>query len=262
VIFNPSFPARLTHMVSAAYLTTALVVGGASAYQLLKRRDHAESRVALKMAVGMFALLAPAQLVIGHWSGEVVGHHQPLKRAAIEGYWETRADQPLHLVGIPDREAAKNHFELSVPGVGNLIQGLPKDEVIQGLDSFPRDDWPVVFLVFWSFRIMVGLGLLMIGLGAWGALQWARGKLEGDRWFLRAAVAMSPAGFLAVLSGWITAEVGRQPYVAYGVLRTADAASPLVAGQVGTSLLAFMTIYAVVFTAWSHLHLPTAARRA
>jgi cytochrome d ubiquinol oxidase subunit I len=249
VIFNPSFPARLTHMLAAAYLTTALVVGGASAYQLLRRRDHAESRVALKMAIGMFALLAPAQLVIGHWSGEVVGHYQPLKRAAIEGYWETRADQPLHLVGVPDREAAKNHFELSVPGVGNLIQGLPKDEVIQGLDSFPRDDWPVVFLVFWSFRIMVGLGLLMIGLGAWGALQWARGKLEGDRWFLRAAVAMSPAGFLAVLSGWITAEVGRQPYVAYGVLRTADAASPLVAGQVGTSLLAFMTIYAVVFTA-------------
>jgi len=205
--------------------------------------------MALKMAVGMFALLAPAQLVIGHWSGEVVGHHQPLKRAAIEGYWETRADQPLHLVGIPDREAAKNHFQLSVPGVGNLIQGIPKEEVIPGLDSFPRQDWPVVGLVFWSFRIMVGVGLLMIGLGLWGAVQWARGKLESDRWFLRAAVAMSPAGFLAVLAGWITAEVGRQPYVAYGVLRTADAASPLVAGQVGASLLAFMVIYAVVFTA-------------
>ncbi|MBW3616426.1 MAG: cytochrome ubiquinol oxidase subunit I [Proteobacteria bacterium] len=249
VIFNPSFPARLTHMVSAAYLTTALVVGGASAYQLLKRRDHAESRTALKMAVGMFALLAPAQLVIGHWSGEVVGHHQPLKRAAIEGYWETRANQPLHLVGVPDREAGRNHFQVSVPGVGNIIQGLPKDEVIRGLDSFPRQDWPVVFLVFWSFRFMVGLGLLMIGLGAWGAVQWARGRLESDRWFLRAAVAMSPAGFLAVLFGWITAEVGRQPYVAYGVLRTADAASPLVAGQVGASLMAFMVIYAIVFTA-------------
>ncbi len=249
VIFNPSFPARLTHMVSAAYLTTALVVGGASAYQLLKRRDHAESRMALKMAVGMFALLAPAQLVIGHWSGEVVGHHQPLKRAAIEGYWETRADQPLHLVGVPDREAGRNHFQVSVPGVGNIIQGLPKEEVIRGLDSFPRQDWPVVFLVFWSFRFMVGLGLLMIGLGAWGAVQWARGRLESDRWFLRAAVSMSPAGFLAVLFGWITAEVGRQPYVAYGVLRTADAASPLVAGQVGASLMAFMVIYAIVFTA-------------
>jgi cytochrome d ubiquinol oxidase subunit I len=249
VVFNPSFPSRLTHMVSAAYLTTALVVGGASAYQLLKHRDHAPSRTALKMAVGMFALLAPAQLVIGHWSGEVVGHHQPLKRAAIEGYWETRADQPLHLVGIPDREAAKNHFQLSIPGVGNLIQNLPKEEVIPGLESFPREDWPVVGLVFWSFRIMVGLGLLMIGLGLWGAVQWARGRLESDRWFLRAAVAMSPAGFLAVLSGWITAEVGRQPFVAYGVLRTADAASPLVAGQVGTSLIAFMIIYAIVFTA-------------
>lgn len=249
VIFNPSFPARLSHMLSAAYLTTALVVGGASAYQLLKTRDQTESRIALKMAVAMFAVVAPLQLVIGHWSGEVVGHHQPLKRAAIEGYWETRADQPLHLVGIPDREVARNHFQLSVPGLGNLIQGIPKEEVVPGMDSFPREDWPVVFLVFWSFRLMVGLGLLMIGLGAWGVVQWARGRLEQDRWFLRAAVAMSPAGFIAVLAGWITAEVGRQPFVAYGVLRTADAASPLVAGQVGASLIAFMAIYAVVFSA-------------
>jgi cytochrome d ubiquinol oxidase subunit I len=117
------------------------------------------------------------------------------------------------------------------------------------MDSFPREDWPVVFLVFWSFRLMVGLGLLMIGLGAWGLWLWLRGRLETDRWFLRACVAMSPAGFLAVLSGWITAEVGRQPYVAYGVLRTAQAASPIGAGEVGTSLAAFMIIYAIVFTA-------------
>lgn len=249
VIFNPSFPSRFAHMVTAAYLTTALVVGGASAWRLLRAPEEGESRTALKMAVAMFALVAPLQLVIGHWSGEVVGEHQPLKRAAIEGYWTTRADQPLHLVGVPDRAAAATHLEVSVPGVGNLVQGKPKDEVIEGLDRFPRQDWPVVFLVFWSFRLMVGLGLLMIGLGAWGVVQWARGRLERDRWFLRAAVTMSPAGFLAVLFGWITAEVGRQPYVAYGILRTADAVSPVGPGQVSTSLLAFMIVYAVVFTA-------------
>lgn len=249
VIFNPSFPSRFVHMVTAAYLTTALVVAGASAFQLLKNRDQPESRMALKMAVGLFALLAPAQLVFGHWSGEVVGDHQPLKRAALEGYWTTRADQPLHLFGIPDRSAGKTHLEVSVPGAGNLVQGKPKDEVIPGLDQFPRQDWPVVFLVFWSFRLMVGLGLLMIALGAWGAWLWARGRLESQRWFLRACVAMSPAGFAAVLLGWITAEVGRQPYVAYGLLRTREAVSPVGAGSVGTSLLAFMIVYAVVFTA-------------
>jgi cytochrome d ubiquinol oxidase subunit I len=249
VIFNPSFPTRFMHMVSAAYLTTALVVGGASAYQLLRNRDHAESRTALKMAVGMFALLAPAQLVIGHQSGEVVGDHQPMKRAAIEGYWESRPDQPLHLVGWPDRAAAKTHAQVSVAGVGNWIQGKPKSEVIEGLDAFPRQDWPVVFLVFWSFRLMVGLGLLMIALGVWGAWLWWRGRLEANRWFLRACVAMSPAGFLAVLAGWITAEVGRQPYVAYGLLRTSEAVSPVGAGSVSTSLMAFMVVYAIVFSA-------------
>lgn len=255
VIFNPSFPSRLAHMLLAAFLTTALVVGAASAYRVLKERAKGpvagwtESRIALVMAVGMIAVVAPLQLVVGHWSGEVAHHHQPSKTAAIEGYWETRADQPLHLFGIPDREAQKNHLQVSIPGVGNWIQNVPRDEVIQGLDAWPREDQPPPFIPFFGFRIMVGLGLLMIALGLVGAwLTWRR-RLFDSVWFLRFCVAMGPSGFIAVLAGWMVTEVGRQPWVVYGVLRTRDAVSPVIASQVATSLLAYVVVYSVVFTA-------------
>ncbi|RYF89372.1 MAG: cytochrome ubiquinol oxidase subunit I [Caulobacteraceae bacterium] len=249
VVFNPTFPARLAHMALAAFLTTALAVGGASAFVLLRDRQQPESRMALRMAIGMFAIVAPLQLVLGHVSGEVVRHHQPLKLAAIEAYWETRADQPQSLVGLPDREARKTHGEIAIPGIGNLIQGVPKDTVIQGLEDWPRQDWPVVGLVYWAFRVMVGLGLAMIGLGAWGVWRCLRGGPEASPWFLRASVLMAPMGFVAVVSGWIVAEVGRQPWVIYGVLRTRDAVSPVGAGQVSASLLGFMIVYAIVFSA-------------
>ncbi len=249
VIFSPTFPTRLVHMTLAAYLTTALVVGAASAWILLKDRLQPESRMALRMAIGMFAIVAPLQLLAGHDSGRVVLEHQPLKTAAIEAYWKSGPDQPQSLVGLPDREAARTHFEVTIPGLGNLVQGIPRDQVIQGLDAFPREDWPVVGLVYWAFRVMVGLGLAMIGLGAWGVWLIARKRLEESPWFLRAAVAMGPAGFVAVIAGWIVAEVGRQPWTIYGVLRTADSASPVGVGQVTASLLAFMVIYAIVFSA-------------
>ena len=255
VIFNPSFPSRLTHMLLAAFLTTAAVVGGASAWRVLKERNGplatgwTESRIALVMAIGMIAVVAPLQLVAGHWSGVVAHEHQPAKTAAIEGYWQTRADQPLHLFGIPDRDARKNHFQVSVPGVGNWIQNVPKDEVIQGLDAWPREDQPPPFIPFFGFRIMVGLGLLMIALGAVGALLIWRRRLFDSRWFLRWCVAMGPSGFIAVLAGWMVTEVGRQPWVVYGVLRTRDAVSPVTAGEVAFSLIAYMVVYAIVFTA-------------
>lgn len=249
VIFNPTFPARFVHMTLAAFLTTSLVVGAASAWQLLKDRAQPESRMALRMAVGMFAIVAPLQLFAGHVSGEVVREYQPLKLAAIEAYWETRPDQPQSLVGIPDREAGKTHYELAIPGIGNLIQGVAKDETLIGLDSYQKKDWPVVWLVYWAFRVMVGLGLAMIGLGVWGVALIAMKRIDGSRWFLRAAVAMGPSGFVAVIAGWIVAEVGRQPYTIYGVLRTADSVSPVGAGQLSASLLAFMVIYAIVFSA-------------
>ncbi|MDI6624419.1 MAG: cytochrome ubiquinol oxidase subunit I [Brevundimonas sp.] len=247
VIFNPSFPSRLAHMLMAAFLTTALVVGGASAWQLLRNRDQRESRIALTMAVGLLAVVAPLQLLAGHESGLVAKEHQPQKLAAMEGYWETRADHPLILFAIPDRATQSNHFELGVPGAGVLV--APPGEVVTGLDAVAPEDQPPVFLVFWSFRIMVGLGLLMIGLGLWGAWLVWRKRLTDNRWFLRFAVAMGPAGFVAVIAGWIVTEVGRQPWVVQGVLRTADAVSPVTAGSVMTSLLIYITVYAIVFVA-------------
>lgn len=255
VVFNPSFPSRLAHMLLAAFLTTGLVVGAASAFRILKERSGppvtgwTESRISLVMAVGLIAVLAPLQLLAGHWSGEVAHEHQPSKTAAIEGYWETRADQPLHLFGIPDRNAQKNHFEVSIPGVGNAIQNVPKDQVIQGLDAWPREDQPPPFIPFFGFRIMVGLGLLMILLGGVGAILIWRRRLFDSPWFLRFCVAMGPSGFIAVLAGWMVTEVGRQPWVVYGVLRTRDAVSPVTTAEVATSLTAYILVYAVVFTA-------------
>ena len=255
VIFNPSFPSRLVHMLLAAFLTTGLVVGAASAWRVLKERRGPpvtgwnESRISLAMAVGLVAVLAPLQLLAGHWSGEVAHKHQPSKTAAIEGYWETRADQPLHLFGIPDREAQKNHLQVSIPGVGNWIQNVPKDEVIQGLDAWPREDQPPPAIPFFAFRIMVGLGLLMIALGGVGAVLLWRRRLFESRWFLRFCVAMGPSGFIAVLAGWMVTEVGRQPWLVYGVLRTRDAVSPVTAGDVATSLIVYMVVYAIVFSA-------------
>jgi cytochrome bd ubiquinol oxidase subunit I len=249
VIFSPTFPERFSHMVLAAYLTTALVIGGASAWRLLKDPKEPESRLALRMAIGMFAIVAPLQLLVGDLSGKEVWRLQPAKLAAIEAFWETRAEQPFHIIAWPDRAAEGNRFELSVPKVGSLITTGHMATEVKGLKAFAPQDRPPVFPVFWAFRVMVGLGVLMIGLGAWGAwLMWRTSGPEHSRWFLRAAVAMGPAGFVAVICGWIVAEVGRQPYVVYGVLRTADAVSPVGAGQVTASLLAFMVVYAVIFS--------------
>lgn len=246
-IFNPSFPSRLVHMLMAAFLTTALVVGGASAWQLLRNRDQRESRIALMMAIGLVAVVAPLQLLAGHESGLVAKEHQPQKLAAMEGYWETRANHPLVLFAIPDRATQSNHFQLAVPGAGIIV--APAGEVVTGLDAVPREDQPPVFLVFWAFRVMVGLGLLMIGLGLWGAwLVWRR-RLTENRLFLRFAVLMGPAGFVAVIAGWVVTEVGRQPWVVQGLVRTADAVSPVTAGSVATSLLIYITVYAIVFVA-------------
>lgn len=246
-IFNPSFPSRLAHMLIAAFLTTGLVVGGTSAFQLLRNRDQAESRIALTMAIGLIAVLAPIQVLVGHESGLVAKDHQPQKLAAIEAYWETRANHPLILFAIPDRATQSNHFELAVPGGGVLV--APADEVVQGLDTFAPEDQPPVFIVFWSFRVMVGLGVLMLGLGLWGAWLVWRKRLVDSRLFLRFTVLMGPAGFVAVIAGWVVTEVGRQPWVIQDVLRTADALSPVTAGSVATSLLIYVTVYAIVFVA-------------
>ncbi|MDB5474961.1 MAG: cydA [Phenylobacterium sp.] len=248
VIFSPSFPYRFVHMVLAAYLTTSLVVGAASAWRLLRDPEEDESCVALKMAIGMFAIAAPLQLVAGDLSGKQVEQLQPAKLAAIEAFWETRTEQPFHVVAIPDRTQATNHFVVSIPKLGSWITAGRTDAEVKGLKDFAPEDRPPVWLVFWAFRVMVGLGLAMIGLGLWGGYLCWRSEPAHARWFLRAMVAMGPAGFVAVVAGWIVAEVGRQPYVIYGVLRTADAVSPVGAGVVSASLLGFMVIYAIIFS--------------
>jgi cytochrome d ubiquinol oxidase subunit I len=249
VIFNPSMPSRFAHMVLAAFLTTAMVVAGASAFALLKGKALAESRTTLRMAVLMMALVAPLQIVVGHESGIVAGEHQPAKVAALEGWWTTRTQQPTVLIGWPDEEAETNHFELAIPGFGSTVNNAGPDVELPGLDAFAPEDRPPVWITFWAFRVMVAMGLAMVALGVWGAVAWALKRLDGARWYHRALVLAAPSGFVAVLAGWITAEVGRQPYVVYGVLRTADAASPVAPGAVATSLLFFLISYAIVFGA-------------
>ncbi len=249
VIFNPSLPTRFAHMVIAAYLTTAMVVAGASAFALLAGRAVLESRTALRMAILMMALVTPVQVLVGHESGLVIGEYQPAKVAALEGWWTTRASQPSVLIGWPDEQAERNHFELALPGLGSAVNNAAPNEVLPGLDHFAPDERPPVWPTFWAFRVMVGMGLIMLVLGIWGAFDWLASRLDHDRWYYSALVLAAPSGFVAVLAGWITAEVGRQPYVVYGVLRTADAISPVPVGSVAASLLAFLIVYAIVFSA-------------
>jgi cytochrome d ubiquinol oxidase subunit I len=249
VVFSPTFPERFAHMVLAAYLSTALMVGAASAFALWRDPRQSESRIALRMAVGMCLAVAPLQLLVGDASGKDITHRQPAKLAAIEGFWETRAGQPFHIVAWPDRGRQKNDFEVSIPKLGSWVTTGDAAATVKGLKAFAPRDRPPAAVVFWSFRIMVGLGLAMIGLGAWGALLWWRGGPERSRLFLAAAMLMGPAGFVAVIAGWTTAEVGRQPWVIYGVMRTASAASPVTAPEVSASLIAFLVVYAIVFAA-------------
>lgn len=249
VIFNPSLPTRLAHMLLAAFLTTAMVVAGASAFALLMKKAKPESLTALRMAILMMAIVAPLQLVVGHESGVVAHEHQPAKIAAMEGWWETKAQQPTLLFGWPDEKAETTHAAIGIPGMGSWFTAGDSNAVVKGLDAFKPEDRPPVWITFWAFRVMVGMGLVMIGLGAWGAFAWITKRLERATLYHKALVLAAPSGFVAVLAGWVAAEVGRQPYVVYGVLRTADAVSPVAAGAVGLSLLVFMVVYAIVFTA-------------
>jgi cytochrome d ubiquinol oxidase subunit I len=249
VIFNPSLPSRFAHMVLAAYLTTAMVVAGASAFALLRGRALPESRAAIRMAILMMAIVAPLQVVVGHESGVVAHEHQPAKVAAMEGWWTTRAQQPTILFGWPDEQAERNHFEIAIPGAGSWVVAGDANAELQGLDAFAPQDRPPVWITFWSFRVMVAMGLVMVTLGVWGAIAWLMKRLDEARLYQRALVLAAPSGFIAVLAGWVAAEVGRQPYVVYGVLRTADAVSPVETGAVAASLLFFVVSYAIVFAA-------------
>lgn len=250
VIFNPSMPYRVVHMVLACYLSTALVVAAVGAYHALRGTAPEASRVMLRMALPFIAVVTLAQILAGHEHGVNVYQHQPTKLAAMEGHWASyQRDAPLILFALPDEKAEVNHWELAVPRLGSLVVTGSVDGAIRGLSSWPADERPPVAVVFWSFRLMVGLGILMLtigGLGTW--LLW-RGGLMQRRAFLRLCVAAAPAGFLAVLAGWVTAEVGRQPYVVQGLLRTADAVSPVTGQAVSLSLIVFVVVYTLIFGA-------------
>ncbi len=250
IVFNPSFPYRLVHTVIAAYLTTALVVGGVGAWHLLKRRDTPEVRTMFSMAMWMLVLVAPVQVVVGDLHGLNTLEHQPQKVMAMEGHFQSHPHgAPLILFGWPDSEAETVHYSVEIPRLSSLILKHDLNAPLAGLDTIPRDQRPPVEIVFWSFRIMVGLGIMMLGLGLFGLLARWRGKLHEWRFLHRCAVAMGPAGFVAVIAGWVTTEVGRQPYVIYNLLRTADAVSPIATPAVGASLVAFVIVYFTVFAA-------------
>jgi cytochrome d ubiquinol oxidase subunit I len=247
VIFNPSFPYRLVHMVLAAYLTTAFVVGGVGAFHLLRDRNNASARVMFSMAMWMATIVAPVQIIAGDMHGLNTFEHQPLKVAAMEGHYETHQGAPLILFGIPDSDAAQTRHAIEIPNLASMILTHHLDGEVRGLEEWPREDWPNVPLVFWSFRLMVGIGMAMMVVGLWSLWRRWRGSVFEDRWLQRLAVLMAPAGFIAVLAGWVVTEAGRQPWVVYGVLRTSEAVSPIAAPAVSASLAAFVLTYLFVF---------------
>ncbi|AFT71477.1 Cytochrome bd ubiquinol oxidase, subunit I [Alloalcanivorax dieselolei B5] len=254
VIFNPSFPYRLLHMSVAAFLATALFVGASAAWHLLRRRDNPAVKKMFSMAMWMLIVVAPIQALIGDAHGLNTLEHQPAKVAAMEGHWggdEHAAGEgvPMILFGWPDMEAETTRFAVEIPRLASLILTHSWDGTIAGLKDFPAEDRPNVPVVFWSFRVMVGLGLLMITLGAYALWQRWRGRLYDHPLLLRFALVMGPAGLIAILAGWYTTEVGRQPWVIYGLLRTADAVSPHPPGQLALSLSLFVLVYLFVFGA-------------
>ncbi|MWP36961.1 cytochrome ubiquinol oxidase subunit I [Rhodobacter sphaeroides] len=250
IIFNPSFPYRLVHMVLAAYLTTALVVAGTAGYHLLRDRTNPATRRMFSMATGMILVVAPIQILAGDMHGLNTLEHQPVKVMAMEGHFESHPEgAPLILFGLPDQGAQEMRWSVEIPKLSSLILKHSLNAPLDGLDGVPRDEQPPVAIVFWSFRVMVTLGMLMLGLGLWSLWARFRGRLYDWKALHRAALAMGPAGFVAVLAGWITTEVGRQPWTVYGHLRTADSLSPLDASAVGTSLVAFIVVYFFVFGA-------------
>ena len=250
VIFNPSFPYRLVHMVLAAYLTTALVVGAVGAYHLMRNASRPGPRVMFSMAMWMATLVAPLQILAGDQHGINTLEHQPAKVMAMEGHYQSHPDgAPLILFGLPNQMTATVEYAIQIPKLSSLILKHSPDAPLAGLDTIKRENWPPVPIVFWSFRVMVGIGFLMLGLGLFSAfLRW-RGRLYDSRLLHLYALAMGPAGFVAVLAGWITTEVGRQPYTVYGLLRTGDSVSPLATPAVASSLIAFVIVYFIVFAA-------------
>lgn len=247
-IFNPSFPYRFAHMFTAAFLTTSLVILAVGSSYLLRDKFIEDAKTMVRMGLGMVAVLAPLQLFIGDQHGLNTAEHQPVKVAAMEAHWDGSKPADLILFAWPDEKAEKNHFEISIPKLASLIITHDMEGTFKGLKDFAPEDRPPVLPVFFAFRVMVGIGLLMIAIGVVGAFLWARGKLFSTEWFLRPVSYAWPLGFIATVSGWWVTETGRQPYLVYGILRTEDAISPVAFGAVLTTLILFVVIYSIVFS--------------
>jgi cytochrome d ubiquinol oxidase subunit I len=252
VIFNPSFPYRFVHMVTAAYLTTAFTVAGIGAFYLWRRRHVGHARIMLGMAMIMAVFVAPMQLLLGDLHGLNTLEHQPVKVSAMEGLWETQRGAPLVMFGWPDQEQETTRFALEIPKLSSLILTHDLDGEVKGLKEWAKDERPPVALVFWTFRIMVGIGVLMIATGLMALVLYFKKRLFDTRWFQLWCMALTPTGFIAVLAGWFVTEVGRQPWIVYGILRTQDATSPVNATPIALSLAAFLVTYVFVFGAGSY----------
>jgi cytochrome bd ubiquinol oxidase subunit I len=248
IIFNPSFPYRLAHMAIAAFIVGALVVAATGAWHLLRGRRDPAVKTMFSMAMWLLLVLAPVQAIVGDQHGLNTRKYQPAKIAAIEGLWETeKGGTALNLIGFPDMQAEETRYAIQIPHLGSLILTHSWDGEIRGLKEFPKDDRPDSSIIFWTFRIMAGLGMLLILLALIGLLLRRGGRIYESRFYQRCMLAMGPAGFIMLLAGWITTEAGRQPWVVYGVLRTAQAVSPVTQQDVGVSLMIFVIVYFLVF---------------
>ncbi|CAL8968521.1 cytochrome ubiquinol oxidase subunit I [Rhodoplanes serenus] len=248
IIFNPSFPYRFAHMMTAAYLTTAFVVLAVGARWVLAERHYDEARIMVKMAVGMIVVLAPLQLFIGDQHGLNTLEHQPIKVAAMEAHWDGSKPGDFHIFAWPDEKAETNRFAISIPRGASLVLTHDPNGLFPGLTSVPPQDRPPVKNVFFAFRIMLAIGFAMIAVAIAGAILWWRGALFTTGWFLRIVSHGWWAGFVAIVAGWVVSESGRQPWVVSGILRTADAVSPVPGGSVATSLALFVVVYGIVFS--------------
>ncbi|MBV4465887.1 cytochrome ubiquinol oxidase subunit I [Pseudomonas sp. SWRI79] len=250
VIFNPSFPYRLMHMATAAFVATAFFVGSSAAWHLLRGKDNPAIRTMLSMAMWMALIVAPIQAVIGDFHGLNTLKHQPAKIAAIEGHWENHGNEPTPLIlfGLPDMKAEKTRFAVEIPYLGSLILTHSLDKQVSALKSFAPEDRPNSTIIFWSFRVMAGLGMLMILTGLWSLWLRKRGTLYSNRAFLYLALWMGPSGLIAILAGWFTTEIGRQPWVVYGLMRTADASSGHSVTQMSITLALFVVVYFSLFS--------------
>ncbi len=250
VIFNPSFFYRFPHMMLASLLTTSLVVAGVSAWHLQRIQSAALARPAFAIATLALAILAPLQIVMGDLHGLQVQRHQPMKVAAMEGLWETTAGAPLLVFAWPDMAAERNHFEIAIPKLASLILQHDPEGTVLGLKEVAPADRPPVPLVFFSFRIMVGLGFWFLFLGGVGLLLRWRGMLYSNRPYALLCMASAPLGFVATLAGWIVTETGRQPWIVQGLMRTSEAVSAVPARAILTTLSLFVAVYGTLLLAY------------